>query len=97
MLWWESAAVRAIGRERVRPVDRLVESEARLLLLRGRFLPDAMRRARAVEGEILAAARSHGIASLDGVEAVVLETDGSFSVVPRAPPPGNASAAGAAA
>ncbi len=62
-------------------VDHLVKSEARLLLFRGRFLPDAMRRARVVEGEILAAVRGHGLASLDDVEAVVLETDGSLSVV----------------
>jgi len=73
-------------------VDGLVKSEARLLLLRGDFLPDAMRRARVVEGEILAAVRGDGIASLDDVEAVVLETDGSFSVVPRAPQARNPSA-----
>lgn len=77
---------------RVPLVDRLVKSEARLLLLRGRVLPDAMRRARVVEGEILAAVRGQGHASLDDVEAVVLETDGSFSVVPRSPGATNPSA-----
>lgn len=29
----------------------------------------------------MAAARSQGLAALDGIEAVVLETDGSFSVI----------------
>ena len=33
--------------------------------------------------EILQAVRETGLASLDGVEAVVLETDGAFSVVKK--------------
>ena len=42
-----------------------------------------MRQSRVTEGEIRAAVRSQGVASLKDVEAVVLETDGSFSVVRR--------------
>jgi uncharacterized membrane protein YcaP (DUF421 family) len=34
--------------------------------------------------EILQAVRSQGYPSLEEIEAVVLETDGSFSVLPRA-------------
>ncbi len=64
-------------------VDRLVKSEPALLLYRGRLLPDQMRRARVVEGEVRAAVRDQGVASLDQVEALVLETDGSFAVVKR--------------
>ena len=47
-----------------------------------------------IEAEILQAVREAGLASLDGVEAVVLETDGTFSVVKKsadsegAPPSG---------
>lgn len=63
-------------------VSRLVKSEPALLVYRGRLLPDALRRERVVEGEVLAAVRSQGIADLSDVEAVVLETDGSFTVVP---------------
>ncbi len=66
---------------RIRAVDRLVKSEPTLLLYRGAFLPRALRRERVTEGEVRAAVRGHGIASLAAVEAVVLETDGSFSVV----------------
>ncbi len=66
---------------RIRAGDRLVKSEPTLLLYRGAFLPQALRRERVTEGEVRAAVRGHGIASLDAVEAVVLETDGSFSVV----------------
>lgn len=64
-------------------VNRLVKSEPQLLLYRGRYLPRAMRTERVVEMEVLAAVRAQGIASLDAVEAVVLETDGSFTVIKR--------------
>jgi uncharacterized membrane protein YcaP (DUF421 family) len=65
-------------------VSRLVKSEPRLLLYQGRFLHRAMRDERVVEAEVLAAIRQQGIAALPAVEAVVLETDGSMTVVPRA-------------
>lgn len=68
---------------RSRRVNRLVKSEPRVLVLRGRMLADSLREERVVEEEVLAALREHGIASLDPVEAVILETDGSFSVVHR--------------
>jgi uncharacterized membrane protein YcaP (DUF421 family) len=65
-------------------VQGLVKAEPRLLLHRGRLLPGALRRERVTEEEVCAAVRSQGIASLDEVAAVVLETDGSVSVVRRA-------------
>ena len=40
-----------------------------------------MRAARVTEDEVRSAVRTSGIAELEQVEAVVLETDGSFSVV----------------
>ena len=64
-------------------INRLVKAEPALLLHQGDFLYGQMRRARVVEAEIRAAVREHGIASLDEVAAVVLETDGSFSVIKR--------------
>lgn len=62
-------------------VDRVVKSDPVLLLHRGKFLAGPMREARVTEGEILAAVRKHGESEVGGVEAVVLETDGSFSVI----------------
>jgi uncharacterized membrane protein YcaP (DUF421 family) len=62
-------------------VDRLVKSEPTLLAYRGEFLRDALLRMRVTEGEVLAAVRQQGIAALEQAEAVVLETDGSFTVV----------------
>ncbi len=62
---------------------KLVTGEPTLLLHRGRMLGDALRRTRVTETEVLAALRSRGFAALQDAEAVVLETDGSLSVVRR--------------
>jgi uncharacterized membrane protein YcaP (DUF421 family) len=62
----------------------LVKSEPTLLFYQGHFLNQAMLQQRVTQGEVLAAIRSEGIHQLDDVEAVVLETDGSFSVVKTA-------------
>lgn len=66
---------------RARWVRQLVTGEPLMLLYRGRILPHALRRARVTEDEVRAAVRADGLASMNEVEAVVLETDGSFSVV----------------
>lgn len=62
-------------------VNQLVKSEPRLLFHHGQFLHRAMKMERVNESEVLQAVRSQGISALDQVEAVVLETDGSFSVL----------------
>jgi uncharacterized membrane protein YcaP (DUF421 family) len=64
-------------------VSRLVKAEPTLLLHRGMFLRGAMLRERVTEDEVLAAMRQQGVADVSKVEAVVLETDGSFTVVER--------------
>lgn len=66
---------------RVGWVRKLVTGEPSLLLYRGQFLPDGLKRARITRDEVRAAVRAEGLATLDQAEAVVLETDGSFSVV----------------
>lgn len=62
-------------------VRKLVKAEPRLLLHRGEFLPEAMRSERVTAEEVRAAVRVGGFLSLDEVEAVILETDASLSVV----------------
>jgi len=62
-------------------VQGFVKAEPTLLVHRGQFLSRAMKRERVTEEEILAALRGQGIAAVEDVEAVVLETDSSFSVV----------------
>ena len=79
---------------RVRWLRQLVTGEPALLLLRGQFLPRALRHERVTEDEVRAAVRSAGLTALEEVEAVVLETDGSFSVVKRANEAGASSLAG---
>jgi uncharacterized membrane protein YcaP (DUF421 family) len=69
---------------RVPPLRRAFKSEPTLLLSRGRFLGDALRRERVAREEVRQAVRSQGQGGLDGIEAVVLETDGSMSVITRA-------------
>jgi uncharacterized membrane protein YcaP (DUF421 family) len=64
-------------------VRGLVKAEPTLLLYQGHFLPEQLRRSRVLEAEVCAAIREQGIAALSEVEAVVLETDGSFAVVSR--------------
>ena len=66
---------------RVRWIRRVVTGEPRMLLERGVMLPSALRGARVTESEVRAAVRSAGLGDLNAVEAVVLETDGSFSVI----------------
>lgn len=62
-------------------VSRLVKAEPTLLYYQGAFLRDQMRRERVVEAEVLQAIRVHGAAAAAEVEAVILETDGTFSVI----------------
>jgi len=62
-------------------VRNLVKAQPTLLLDRGTMLQSALRSQRVTESEVRAAVRSAGIAALEDVDAVVLETDGSFSVI----------------
>ncbi|MDQ3817635.1 MAG: DUF421 domain-containing protein [Acidobacteriota bacterium] len=64
-------------------MDRIINGEPALLLHRGKFLREAMKRERVTEEEMLAAARNQGLAALDEVNSIVLETDGTFSIVWR--------------
>jgi uncharacterized membrane protein YcaP (DUF421 family) len=59
----------------------IIKAEPTMLLHKGEMLHDALIAARVAPEEVMAAVRSSGYASLGQVEAVVLETDGSFSVV----------------
>lgn len=67
-------------------VTRIVKSEPSVLFQNGRFLPQAMKRERVNEQELMAAARATGVGSLDQIDAVVLETNGSFSILRKVVP-----------
>lgn len=72
---------------RAKWVSRIVKSEPALLLHRGAFLDGALRRERVTREEVLAAIRGSGAATIEEVSAVVLETDGSLSVVSKGDTP----------
>ncbi|MFP3356143.1 DUF421 domain-containing protein [Planococcus citreus] len=59
----------------------LIKSEPRLLFLEGEFLKQAMRKERVKDIEIMQAVRNSGEGDLQNVKAVILETDGSMSVI----------------
>jgi uncharacterized membrane protein YcaP (DUF421 family) len=63
-------------------VLKVIKAEPTLLVADGRMLKGAMRRERVAAKEILAAVREAGEGDLAEVRAVVLETDGTFSVIP---------------
>lgn len=60
---------------------KLIKSEPRLLALHGQINESALAEERVTREGVHAALRSAGHASLAEVEAVVLETDGSLSVI----------------
>lgn len=64
-------------------LGHLVRSEPRLLLHNGELLHDALRLERVMQDEVLAAIRSAGMARVEEVGAVVLESDGTLNVLPR--------------
>ena len=78
---------------RIQWLRRMVTGEPSMLFYRGDYLEQTMTRCRVTEDEVRAAIRSQGIADLNVVEAVVLETDGTLSVVIQ-PTPHNHSALG---
>ena len=61
--------------------EALVKSQPTLVFHDGRFLEGAMRRQRVTREEIRNAIRTSSAASVEDTAAVVLESDGSFSVL----------------
>jgi uncharacterized membrane protein YcaP (DUF421 family) len=67
------------------PFRGFVKSQPRLLFARGSMIDEALLDERVAPEEVWAAMRASGHADPEDVAAVVLETDGTFSVVARAP------------
>jgi uncharacterized membrane protein YcaP (DUF421 family) len=65
-------------------MEKVINGEPTLLFYQGRYLEAVMKRERVTYEEIRAAIRAHELTSADEIDAVVLETDGTFSVVRRA-------------
>lgn len=65
---------------------RLVEGSPTVLVLHGETIPGALRNEGVDEETLEAAIREHGLRDLKAVDMVVLEVDGSISVVPAETP-----------
>ena len=66
---------------RSRQFRKLIKARPALLFYKGEFLDEALTKERVAREEVLQAMRSQGQADLSGIHAVVLETDGTFSVI----------------
>ena len=62
-------------------VNRLVKTRPTILLRDGALCDDALKRVRVTADEIMAAVRKQGRGSLHDIDLVVLEADGSLSVI----------------
>lgn len=63
--------------------QNLIKAEPTLLVHEGRYLDTALRQQRVTREEIGAALRQSGKTDIAAVTSVVLETDGSMTVIPR--------------
>lgn len=66
---------------RSKKFERLVKPEPTLLMYRGQFLHETMHNERVTDADILAAIRQRGLSSVENVEAVVFEADGSIDII----------------
>ncbi|MGY6209398.1 DUF421 domain-containing protein [Cytobacillus firmus] len=63
--------------------NKIIKASPELLYYKGHFVESALKENRVLQSEVLQAVRSAGHASMDEIEAVVFETDGSMSVIQR--------------
>ncbi len=64
-------------------IANLMRSEPTLLMRNGEFLDRTLKRERVTRAELLTVIRNSAAADPDQVAAVVFESDGSFSVIPK--------------
>lgn len=76
---------------RARWVRKAITGEPLLLLYEGQLLEDALKRARVTPDEIHTALRGAGLQGMQNAHAVVLETDGTFTVLPQGEQKGTSS------
>jgi uncharacterized membrane protein YcaP (DUF421 family) len=62
-------------------VKRLVKSKPTILVSRGSFIDSALLAQRVTRDEIHAVLRSQGVSTVEDIDVLVLETDGTFSVM----------------
>lgn len=70
---------------RYKTISNLVKSTPALLVYKGEMLRDMMKKERVAEDEIYAILREKGLGSIEEADAIVLETDGSLTVIKQVP------------
>lgn len=68
---------------RSKTVAKLIESEPTVVAFRGKFLKDAMLRERLLRSDIEVALRQHQLLRVEEADLIVLEADGSITVIPE--------------
>ena len=66
---------------RSRKISNLVKSTPTLLVYKGKMLESAMKKERIARDEIFAVVREKGFSDLEKIDAIVLETDGSLTLI----------------
>src|SRR5690606_737695 len=66
---------------RSRKISNLVKSTPTLLVYKGKMLESAMKKERIARDEIFAVVRDKGFSDLEKIDAIVLETDGSLTLI----------------
>ncbi len=66
---------------RYKPISKIVKSSPALIMYKGELLRKNMRSERVAQDEVWAALREKGLSSVPGAGAVILETDGSLTVI----------------
>lgn len=64
-------------------INKIVKSEPALLYFKGQYDEHGMKKERVSKEELYQAARSSGFASMDDILAIILETNGEFSVLSK--------------
>lgn len=72
-------------------LERIINGEPTLVLSRGEFIPDAMRKERITEEEVRGAIRAEGVTRVEDVDAVTMENDGTLTVAWMSKKPGDSS------
>jgi uncharacterized membrane protein YcaP (DUF421 family) len=62
-------------------IEEFMNGQPALLFFKGKFIHEHMRKERVTEEELRAAVRAEGLGDLAAVHAIVMETDGAFSVI----------------
>jgi uncharacterized membrane protein YcaP (DUF421 family) len=64
-------------------IQSLIKASPTMLFYKGEFLYNIMKKERVTEEELRAVVRENGSASMEDIAAIVMETDGSFSVIQK--------------